>query len=60
LHDNELSVAPIRLHFGTFDTEMVSFVKRICAPLFIIFDYTVVPDTLYEQIVDDFLKGRSG
>jgi hypothetical protein len=60
LHDNEVRVEPIRFRLGAVDAEIVSLVKKLCAPLFMIFDYTEIPDEVYEQIITDFIKGRRG
>ena len=60
LHDNEVRVEPIRFRLGAVDAEIVSLVKKLCAPLFMIFDYTEISDEVYEQIITDFIKGRRG
>lgn len=59
-HDNEVTTGPIRFRLGAVDTEIVSLVKELCAPLFIIFDYTEIPDDQYERIITDFVAGRHG
>jgi len=58
LHENEVAVQPIKFRLAAVDTEIVPLVKKLCAPLFMIFDYTVVPDDAYEQIISDFMNGR--
>jgi len=60
LHEDELNVVPISFRLGSVETEIVSLVKKLCEPLFVIFDYEEVPDDLYERIVADFLSGRPG
>jgi cellulose biosynthesis protein BcsQ len=58
VYDNEVSVAPFRFRLGAIDKEIVSLVKKLCAPLFMIFDYTEIPDEVYDQVITDFVKGR--
>ena len=60
VHDNEVNVGPIRFRLGAVDTELFSLVKKLCAPLFMIFDYTEISDEVYEQIITEFVKGRHG
>jgi hypothetical protein len=57
-HEDLVSVAPIRFRLGGVDTELTSLVKRLCAPLFVIFGYTEVRDEDYERIMADFTAGR--
>jgi hypothetical protein len=59
-HDNEVPVGPIRFRLGAVGAELVSLVKKLCAPLFMIFDYTEISDEVYEQIITEFVKGRHG
>jgi hypothetical protein len=37
---------------------MVETVKKFCEPLFVLFDYSAVPDEVYRQIVTDFVNGK--
>jgi len=36
----------------------VELVKKLCAPLFVIFDYQHFDDDIYQQLVTDFIKGK--
>jgi hypothetical protein len=51
----EMSVA-----LGAIDGHLVELVKQVCAPLFMLFNYTEFEDRLYEEIVNAFVKGRTG
>lgn len=55
--ENEVSAA-VSFRLGSWESELTSLVKTLCAPLFILFDFTVVPDSTYERIVADFLAGK--
>jgi hypothetical protein len=58
LYEDEVSVAPISFRLGSVENEIVNLVKKLCAPLFIIFDYQEFSDDIYHRIVTDFLSGR--
>jgi hypothetical protein len=40
------------------DPEIVEFVRKICAPLFEIFDFQEFGEDIYAATVIDFIKGR--
>ncbi|HEV3197595.1 MAG TPA: hypothetical protein VGZ73_06795, partial [Bryobacteraceae bacterium] len=58
LYEDEVRVSPLIFKLGAVDTEIVELVKKLCEPLFVIFDYTTFPDDIYQQIVTDFVKGK--
>ena len=37
---------------------MAETVKRLCKPLFVVFDFESFPDDVYQQIVTDFVNGK--
>jgi hypothetical protein len=59
LHEGEVSVPPMTFRLGAVEGEIVDLVKKLCAPLFIIFDFAEFGDEIYQQIVTDFLKGKA-
>ena len=46
-------VAPI----GKLETELVHYVQKTTAPMFVLFDFTTFGDAIYEDIVTRFTKG---
>jgi hypothetical protein len=40
------------------ETDIVDLSRKLCEPLFVIFDYSSVPDDTYRQIVTEFMKGK--
>ena len=60
LHEDEVSIPAITFKLGAVQTEMVDLVKKLCEPLFVIFDYAEFPDEIYRQIVTDFVNGKIG
>ncbi len=56
LQDSEVLIEPVRFRLGAIDA--VSLVKKLCAPLFMLFDYTEIPDDVYAQVILDFTSGR--
>jgi hypothetical protein len=44
---------------GAVESLIVATVKKLCAPLFIVFDFATFSDVVYEQIVTDFVAGRN-
>jgi hypothetical protein len=43
---------------GAVESAIVETVKKLCEPLFVVFDFATFSDEVYEQIVTDFVKGR--
>ena len=57
MHEDDVSVPMMTFKLGAVQAEMMDLVKKLCEPLFIIFDYEVIPDDIYRQIVTDFING---
>jgi hypothetical protein len=55
--EDEVSVSMI-LGLGTIKSLIVETVKKLCEPLFMVFDFSIVPDEVYRQIVSDFINGK--
>ncbi len=57
--ENEIET---ELNFKLHDIEskLVDEVKRVCCPLFMLFDYFELEDTVYEDLVQGFVEGRVG
>jgi MinD-like ATPase involved in chromosome partitioning or flagellar assembly len=45
------------LRLSAIESGMVETVKKLCEPLFVLFDFASFPDEVYQEIVTDFLKG---
>jgi hypothetical protein len=60
LHEDEVSIPPLTFRLSDVETEIVDLVKKLCEPLFVIFDFASFPDEVYRQIVSDFVKGKVG
>jgi cellulose biosynthesis protein BcsQ len=58
LYEDEVTIPPITFRVGIADSELVDLVRKLCAPLFIIFDFAEFSDDTYQQIVTNFLKGK--
>ena len=43
-----------RRRLGAIESEFVELVKKLCEPLFIVFDFASFPDEAYREIVDYF------
>ena len=41
------------------EADLVDFVKQITASIFILFDFFEIPDSVYEEIVNNYVKGRT-
>ena len=48
----------IRCTLGQLETDLVDLVKQLVAPVFVLFDFFVLPDDTYEEIVNGFVAGR--
>jgi cellulose biosynthesis protein BcsQ len=58
LHEDEVNIPPITFRLGAVETEIVDIVKKLCEPLFVIFDFATFSDEVYEQRVTDFVNGK--
>jgi hypothetical protein len=57
-YEDEVSIPAIAFKLGAVRAEMVELVKKLCAPLFVIFDYAELPDNIYRKTVTDFVNGK--
>ncbi|MBZ5622507.1 MAG: hypothetical protein LAQ69_27800 [Acidobacteriia bacterium] len=53
LLEDEVSIPYVSFRLGAVGTEIVELVKKLCEPLFVIFDYATFTDDVYRQIVTD-------
>jgi len=58
LYEEEVTIPPITFRLGAVESEIVSLVKKLCEPLFVIFDFATFPDEVYQQIVTAFVHGK--
>jgi hypothetical protein len=58
LLENEVPATPVTFRLGAVEADIVDLVKKLCAPLFIIFDLFEVSDDNYRQIATAFLNGN--
>jgi hypothetical protein len=58
LLENEVAPAPVTFRLGAVETDIVDLVKKLCAPLFIIFDFADFPDDTYQRLVTSFVNGK--
>jgi MinD-like ATPase involved in chromosome partitioning or flagellar assembly len=56
--EDEVGIAPVSFALDSIQSELVELVKRLCEPLFVVFDYTSFTDELYESIVTGFAAGK--
>jgi hypothetical protein len=56
-HENE-SVVQLTVRLEQLESELVSYVKDILAPLFALFDFFELKDRVYEDIVNKFVAGK--
>jgi MinD-like ATPase involved in chromosome partitioning or flagellar assembly len=56
LEDEARSTVILRL--GAIESLLVETVKKLCEPLFVVFDFASFSDEVYQQIVTDFVKGK--
>ena len=58
LYEDEVAIPPVTFKLGAAETEIVSLTKKLCEPLFVIFDYLSLSDSVYRQLVTDLGKRR--
>jgi hypothetical protein len=56
-HENE-SVVQLTVRLEQLESELVSLVKEVLAPLFALFDFFELNDRVYEDIVNRFVAGQ--
>ena len=49
----------IEFRISQIESDLVALVKKLTAPLFELFDYYEVSDSLYEQLVHNFTHGQT-
>jgi len=54
-----VSVPAITFRLGDIETGIVELVKKLCEPLFAVFDFATFRDEVYSQIVTDFVRQAS-
>jgi MinD-like ATPase involved in chromosome partitioning or flagellar assembly len=54
--EDEVMVSLV-VRLGAIESLMTETVKRLCKPLFVVFDFESFTDQVYQGIVSDFLKG---
>lgn len=55
--ENEMDVE-VRSSLQGIEANLVPLVKQLVAPLFVLFDFFEVSDSVYEEIVDAFVRGK--
>ncbi|MFN0104758.1 MAG: hypothetical protein ACKV2U_22050 [Bryobacteraceae bacterium] len=55
--EDEVS-ASVSFRLGYWESDLTALVKQLCAPLFVLFDFKIVEDGLYDRMVSDFLNGK--
>lgn len=59
LHEGEVSIPSITFKLGSIEAEIVDLVKKLCEPLFVVFDFAQFSDDVYRQIVTGFVNGKT-
>jgi hypothetical protein len=52
------SITELRIKLEEIETTLTSLVKQVTAPMFILFDYLEISDSIYNDIVNSFVQGR--
>ena len=55
--EDEIEVE-VRTSLQGIEVNLVHLVKELVAPLFVLFDFFERSDSVYEEIVDAFVKGK--
>lgn len=55
--EDEISTA-VKFRLSAIDSLMVETVKKLCEPLFVVFDFATFSNEVYQQIVTNFVQGR--
>ena len=63
LHDRQPSAedateSKVRSSLQAIESDLVSLVKQLLDPLFVLFDFFQLSDSVYEDIVNNFVQGR--
>jgi len=54
--EDEIPIPPVVFRLGDLDSNMVGLVKKLCEPLFVLFDFASFKDETYEKIVSDLVR----
>jgi hypothetical protein len=57
-YEDEVTIPAFTFRLGAIDNDVVDLVKKLCEPLFAVFDYATFVDDVYRQIVTDFVRGK--
>ena len=58
VYEDEIAIPPIRFTLASVESEIVELVKKLCEPLFVIFDFGTFGDPVYRELVSGFVQGR--
>jgi hypothetical protein len=58
LYEDEISVPALTFKLSVVETEIVDLVRKLCAPLFVVFDFASLTNDIYQQIVTDFVRRK--
>jgi MinD-like ATPase involved in chromosome partitioning or flagellar assembly len=58
-YESEIRIPAITFRLGAIETDLMGLVKKLCEPLFVVFDYATFPDAVYQEIVTDFVRGKA-
>jgi len=50
--------ASVTFRLSSLESELVSLVKALCKPLFVLFGFLTIDDKVYQKTVSDFVAGR--
>jgi hypothetical protein len=56
--EDELFVSPLIFKLSEIDSNLLEMVKHVCAPLFMLFDFTKFDDSVYQDFVTNFVQGK--
>ncbi len=56
--ESEVRIESFTFQLGSAETGIIELVKKICEPLFVVFDFSSFDDNVYRQIVADFMEGK--
>jgi cellulose biosynthesis protein BcsQ len=56
--EDEIDISPVSFRLSSLETDLVELVKKLCEPLFEVFDFSTFSDDVYAGIVKNFLNGR--
>jgi MinD-like ATPase involved in chromosome partitioning or flagellar assembly len=58
LHENDVVIHGVTLRLAAIESDIVGLVKKLCEPLFVVFEFSSFSDDLYLRTVADFLRGK--